>query len=164
MKQKLERLHLENVRIIYKNFQGEKTKFNDAGKRVFSVVIDDLNQAEQLIDLGWALRPLVNEEGEIDAYHLPVKINYASHIPPRIYKVFATRAGSMLLDENTISMLDYLPIEYADVILNPYNWEVKGETGVKAYCHTMYVVVEENLLDLKWANRTFDEPSLDSEE
>ncbi len=148
----MDRLRLEDVKIIFKNFRGEKGPYNEAGVRTFSIVVDDLDQAAELIIMGWALKPLKNEEGDVDAYHLPVKINYDSRQPPRIYKVSLTRQGQLPLDERTIDMLDYLPIDYADVIVNPYEWDVRGETGVKAYCQTMYVVIEENELDIKWAN------------
>jgi hypothetical protein len=148
----MERLRLEDVKVIFKNFRGEKGPYNEAGVRSFSVVIEDLKFAADLMDEGWALKPLKNEEGDVDAYHLPVKVNYDSRQPPRIYKVSMTRQGQLPLDEKTVDMLDYLPIDYADVILNPYQWEVRGESGVKAYCQTMYVVIEENELDVKWAN------------
>lgn len=148
----MERLRLEGVNVIFKNFRGQKGPYNETGVRTFSVVIDDLEEGAQLLNEGWALKPLKNEDGEIDAYHLPVKINYASRQPPRIYKVSIVTQGQLPLDERTIDMLDFLPIDYADIIVNPYHWEVRGETGIKAYCQTMYVVIEENELDIKWAN------------
>ena len=153
----MERLRLENVKIIFKNFRGEKTPYNERGSRTFSVVIDDKGFATDLLAIGWALKPLKNEDGEVDAYHIPVKVNYASRQPPRIYKVSMTTHGQLPLDERTIDMLDYLPIDYVDIILNPYEWEVTGNTGVKAYCQTMYVVIEENELDIKWANLAGDD-------
>jgi hypothetical protein len=148
----MERLHLEGVKIIFKNFRGEKGTYNEAGVRTFSVVINDFDVATQLIADGWRLKPLNNEEGEIDAYHLPVKVNYDSRQPPRIYKVSLVTKRQLALNKSTVDMLDYLPIDYADIIVNPYAWEVRGESGIKAYCHTMYVVIEENELDIKWAN------------
>ena len=148
----MERLRLEDVKVIFKNFRGVKGPYNEAGVRTFSIVVDDLELAKDLANEGWALKPLKNEDGDIDAWHLPVKINYDSRQPPRIYKVSLTTQGQLPLDERTIDMLDYLPIDYADIIVNPYAWEVRGETGIKAYCHTMYVVIEENELDIKWAN------------
>ena len=160
----MERLRLEDVKIIFKNFRGVKGPYNEAGVRTFSVVVDDLELASQLTSEGWALKPLKNEDGDIDAYHLPVKINYDSRQPPRIYKVSLTSQGQLPLDERTIDMLDYLPIDYADIIVNPYEWEVRGETGIKAYCQTMYVVIEENELDIKWANLPSDNAVYSTEE
>ena len=149
----MERLRLEDVQVIFKNFRGEKGQFNEEGNRNFSILIKDLGLAADLIGAGWALKPLANEEeGMIDAYHLPVKLNYASRFPPRIYKVTMSTGNQLPLDEKTIDMLDYLPIEYVDIIVNPYEWEVRGERGIKAYLQTMYVVIEEDELDIKWAN------------
>ena len=154
----MERLRLEDVRVIFKNFRGEKGTYNEAGIRGFSVLIDDVGVADDLLHAGWALKPLKNEDGEVDAYHLPVKVNFGGRMPPRIYKITMSTGNQLPLDEKTIDLLDYLPIDYVDVILNPYEWEVRGETGVKAYLQTMYVVIEENELDIKWANLTPFEP------
>lgn len=148
----MQRLKLEGVRILFKNFRGEKSQFNSDGARQFSVVIDDIEEAERYIDLGWALKPLKNEEGDISAYHLPVKINYSGFSLPRIYKVSMPSGNQLLLEESTISMLDYLLIDYVDIIVNPYEWAVRGERGVKAYCQTMYVVIADNDLDTKWSH------------
>ena len=158
----MERLKLEGAAVIFKNFRGEKGTYNEEGVRTFSIVIQDLEYAADLIEQGWALKPLKNEEGEADAYHLPVKVNYDSRQPPRIYKISMVNNAQLPLDEKTIDMLDYLPIDYVDLIVNPYSWEVRGETGIKAYCQTMYVVIEENALDIKWAN--LDGTNLPTEE
>jgi hypothetical protein len=148
----MERLRLEGVRVIFNNFRGEKGPYNEEGVRTFSVIIDDLDYGAELLEMGWALKPLKNEDGDIDAFHLPVKINYSGRLLPRIYKVSMVNNSQLPLDERTIDMLDYLPIDYADIIVNPYHWEVRGESGIKAYVQTMYVVIEENELDIKWAN------------
>ncbi len=148
----MERLKLEGATVIFKNFRGEKGTYNEEGVRTFSEVIQDLEHAAELIAQGWAVKPLKNEEGDIEAYHLPVKVNYDSRQPPRIYKISMVNNAQLALDVKTIDMLDYLPIDYVDLIVNPYSWEVRGESGIKAYCQTMYVVIEENALDIKWAN------------
>lgn len=149
----MERLKLEEVEVIFCNFRGEKGTYNEAGVRGFSILIKDIDLAGDLIQDGWALKPLKDAEtGEVDAYHLPVKVNYGGRRPPRVNKVSLSTNSTLPLTEKTVEMLDYLPIAYVDVILNPYEWEVRGETGVKAYLQTAYVVIEEDDLDLKWAN------------
>lgn len=150
----MDKLQLEGVRVIHANFRGEERQYNPPGNRVFSVLVEDMDLAVQLITDGWKLKPLYNrdEEGEIDAYFLPVKINYESHFPPRIYKVTQSTGQTLLLTEETIDMLDFLPIDFVDIIINPYRWTVREETGIKAYVQTMYVVIEENALDIKYAN------------
>lgn len=147
----MERLQLENVQILFKNFNGTKGQFNEAGNRNFSILIDDMDLAERLIAQGWALKPLKDDEGNTEAYHLPVRVNYGGRVAPRIYKVSESNRSSVLLEEKTVGVLDYLPIDRADILLNPYEWEVRGERGVKAYCQTAYMVIEESELDLKWA-------------
>lgn len=147
----MKRLHLEGYKVLFPNFRGEKGTYNEQGDRTFSVLIDDLDEAEALLAEGWALKPLKNEEGEVDAYHLPVKINFNSRRPPRIWKVALEQNRKIQLTERTVEMLDYLSIDYIDVDLNPYEWSVRDQFGVKAYCQAMYVVIEETVLDRKYA-------------
>ena len=52
------------------------------------------------------------------------------------------------LTEETIDLLDASQIEWCDVTLSPYQWEIKqkGEitTGVTAYVRTLYVKVAQD--------------------
>jgi hypothetical protein len=43
-------------------------------------------------------------------------------------------------------------IERADVNINPYYWSVSGASGKKAYLKTLYLVVREDPLDLRYAH------------
>lgn len=146
----MDKLTFEGVKLLFKNFRGEERQFNPPGSRTFSIVIDDLEYGEELRRLGWAVRPLTNRDtDEQEAWHLPVKINFDG-IPPRIYKVSPSAKKQTLLNQKTVDMLDYLPIDYADVTVNPYEWSVQGNSGIKAYLNVMYAVIQEEELDLKW--------------
>ena len=140
-----ESLILEGVEVLWPNFRGLKTLYNDAGSRIFHIVIDDLDLAEKLFADGWNLKPLKNEDGEVDAYHLQVKINFDSYRPPQIFKI---RPGKepLLLDESAMGMCDILPIDFVDIEINPYAWSVRGETGIKAYLSSMFITFKENRL------------------
>ena len=148
----MEKLTLENVKLIFKNFRGEERQFNASGDRNFSIVIDDLALGERLAKEGWAVRPLTNRDtGEQEAWHLPVKVNFDG-VPPRVYKVSPSSGKQTMLSEQTVDILDYTPIKFADVTVNPYEWSVQGNSGVKAYLSVIYAVVDEDELDLKWQN------------
>lgn len=144
-----QKVTLENVEIMWKNFSGEVSKFNQNGDRTFSVRLVDKEVIDDLKAQGWNLKPLKDEDEEIVAYHLPVKVSY-DNSPPRITVIKSS--GRLSLTEDTVDMLDYQPIVMADMIINPYHWEVNGNSGVKAYLGNMYVTIDEDQLDLKYAD------------
>jgi hypothetical protein len=68
--------------------------------------------------------------------------------PPRI--VLITSRGKTNLDESMVSLLDWADIENVDMIVRPYNWDVNGKTGIKAYVKSLYVTIREDELELKY--------------
>ncbi len=147
---KVEQLMLEEVQIIFKNFTGTKSTYNAEGERNFSVIFDDPEYAKDLIALGWNVRVFrQTDEDDPIQYHMSVKVNYAGHHPPRVFAVKAS--GALPLEESTIAMLDWTPIKYCDVVINPYKWTVNEDSGIKAYLNTLYAVVDENKFDIKHA-------------
>ena len=140
---------IENARIRFKNFSGKAGKFNAEGNRNFCVLLEE-QLAEMLKEEGYNIKYLnpIDEEEPPQAY-IQVSVRFAN-VPPKI--VLISSRGQTVLTEETVSALDYADLSKVDVVLRPYNWEVRGETGVKAYLKTMYATLNEDPLELKYSN------------
>ena len=145
---------IEGARIIFRNFRGEASQFNRAGDRNFCVVLDP-ETAEALKADGWNVKyKEPREEGDDPLIYLKVKVAFGNY-PPIIKQI--TSGGATKLDADTVMVLDTAAIENVDLIISPYEYEVRGKSGVAAYLKKMYVTIAEDDLDKKYARFETDE-------
>lgn len=150
-------IEIENAHLMFKNFSGEAGKYNAAGNRNFCVEIDP-ETAEKLEKDGWNIKTLVAKNPEDDDIkYLSVRVNYSGKNDP-VIKLYTKCNGKFTseveLKEENVGMLDWAEIRNVDLVIRPYNWEVQGDTGVKAYLDVMYVTLIED----KFASKYRDVP------
>jgi hypothetical protein len=143
---------IENARVFFKNFQGLESQFNRKGNHCFCVELDpEKIDIQDLIDDGWNVKHTkIREEGDTPKPYLQVNVSFKGR-PARVVMIGSTTKKRTELDEDTIGLLDFADFKTADLIINPYNWDIRGEQGVSAYVKTMYVTIEEDYLELKYA-------------
>ena len=143
-------INIEGAIVIWKNFSGERDKFNP-GKRGFSVVIDDAVMADELRQEGWNVKERPLQEGA-DAseqeWTLPVKLNMNRYT--QVWLIVGNH--KTLLDENTVAQLDVVDFVNCDISIRPYEWEMGGRNGITAYVDSMYVTIRENKFAEKYAD------------
>lgn len=148
-------LQIDDARIIYRNFSGLGSKFNREGDRNFSVVIDDQDVADALVEAGWnvKIKP-PREEGELPFMHLPVKVKFNDR-GPTVY----LKSGSALnkLDEESINCLDHVDILGVDLDIRPYDWEVNGKAGRTAYLQSIHVTQQVDRFAERYPNIEYTE-------
>lgn len=155
---RLDNVVFENARIMFRNFAGREAQFNSAGDRNFCLFLDP-EKAEDMRSEGWNVKQLrAREEGDEPQDYIQVAVNYSKGRPPRV--VLLTSKARTELGADEVAMLDYADIKNIDVVLNPYEWDVNGNTGVKAYLKTAFVTLNEDELELKYAEDPTERPSV----
>lgn len=141
---------IEGARVIFRNFGGAEQQFNAKGERNFCVVLNEQLAADMVED-GWNVKTLASrEEDEPGQPIIEVKVSFKKR-PPRI--VMITSKGRTELDEETCELLDQADVKNWDLIFHPYKWgPINGKSGVKAYLKTIYVTINEDYLELKYAD------------
>lgn len=143
---------MEGVRIVFRNFSGKEGQYNREGDRNFAVLLDD-KVAEAMAADGWNvkwLKPRESDEEEESQAYLSVSLSFAKGRPPRVVQI--TSRGRTDLREDELEPLDWADISNVDMIVRPYEWSVNGKTGIKAYLQSIYITIEEDELELKYAD------------
>ena len=135
-------LNIENATIGYRNFRGETSQFNQDGTKSFHVFLSD-EDANRLSEEGWNVkwpkpRPDLSAEEDQRSPHMEITISEKFY-PSKINLV----AGDTLtrLDPEDADILDWSELDNVDLVIRPYNWEVNGNKGIKAYLKAGYFTI-----------------------
>ena len=149
-----DRITIENAKLIWPNFSGERSEYNAAGDRNVNIHLTQ-EQANQLSADGWNVKCKPARKDDPDGEErcvLEVKVKYAFK-PPVVKTLGSITRQETVLDEELVGLLDDADIKTADITFVPYFWDVNGSVGVTAYLRRLYVELEEDELDLKWAGK-----------
>lgn len=139
---------VEDARLVFRNFSGKEGQYNREGDRNFSVILND-EVAKLMLKDGWNVKYLASrDEGDEDTPYIQVAVSYKNR-PPHIVMITSTARTN--LTEESVEVLDYADIALCDMIARAYEWEVNGKTGIKAYLQSMFVTIEEDALQRKYA-------------
>lgn len=144
-------IRIDGARLIFKNFEGRAGEYNAEGARNFGLLLSD-EMAEDLKEDGWNVKYLEPKDGEGEILPwLPVKVKYGK-IPP--LAVLVTSRGKTRLDEETIGQLDWTRAENIDIVVRPYSYPAfRGcPEGIAAYLKSIFVTVQEDDLEIKYAD------------
>lgn len=149
-KRRIQPVSLEGANIlpgIFKNFSGKPGQYNPSGTRTFCVELDRAT-ADMMAEAGWNVKQLdPRDEGDEPVPYIQVKCRF-ENVPPTIYMLTGRNNKKTRITEDTVDLLDSAMIEWADLTITPYAWEMKTkngvESGVAAYLKTMYVKVAQD--------------------
>lgn len=151
-------LIMEDARIVFRNFAGAEGMYNREGDRNFCVLLED-DLAEDMKRDGWNVKRLKpRDDAEQGTAYIQVSVGFKGR-PPRMVMISSKGRVDLCQPgadgrprEEEAVLLDWADINKVDLIIRPYHWNVNGNTGVKAYLKSIFVVINEDYLELKYAD------------
>lgn len=139
---------IEDAKLAFRNFSGNETDYNRAGDRNFLVILPEDVAVEMLKD-GWNVKRFKDdEEGNPGDPYIQVSLKF-NKFPPKV--VMITSVGRTILNEDTIGSLDWADVLNVDLIARGYEWSVREKSGTKAYLKSLYITINEDPLERKYA-------------
>jgi hypothetical protein len=147
-------ISIENTNFIWRtNFSGdpERDSFGSDARKA-NIIIPDTEMALDMRDAGFNVKETRPKEGEeegfVPTYYVAINVNYDTDWPPKIYLVSGD-SEPVLLDEESVDILDKCYVLNVNVVLNPYQNQRTGRSSL--YVRTMYV--EQDVEDDPFAHR-----------
>ena len=163
-----QKINISNAQICFRNIAGKPTKFNSkGGVRDFAIILDTYDDVQALIDMGFSVKYFAKkEETDPDVPFLKVKVNFRYNedgtelLSPHIWVINGGKR--VLITPQTAEVVDQADINFCDIVIRPYYYEVNGGAGVAAYLDAMYVNIAENEFEKKY--EMYDDPDEDNAE
>ena len=145
----------ENAQMIFRNFAGKEGMYNREGDRNFCLVLEP-DLAEQMIRDGWNVKFLRPRDADAEPTpYIQVSIGWKVRPPTLVMISWNPKTKDWArtnLDEDSIEIFDWVDIKQVDCIIRPYTWEVGGRSGTKAYLKSLFLTVETDPLEMKYAD------------
>ena len=143
---------LDGKCVVFRNFAGKESRWNQQGKRTFNIMLTE-EEALELEAKGWRIKKLnPKKEGDPVAYTLKVRVSFGLY-PPKVYLV--TSHKKTLLDDEDVSQLDKAEIVNADLIITPYinrDESYASDGKASAYLKLAYFTIPDNPFEDKYAD------------
>lgn len=150
---------MEDAHIVFRNFTGKEGMYNREGDRNFCVILPP-DIAVAMMEDNWNIKQLKpRPDGSEGDFYVQVSVGFKGR-PPRL--VLINSQGRVELGQHECELLDWVDIAQADLIIRPYHWNVSGKTGVKAYLKTLFVHMNEDYFELKYADVPLADGGTDS--
>ena len=144
----------------FRNFRGEKRKFNDEGKRNFNLALNlPVEALDDLSALGLNIKEIAaNEEyGDEPLRFVKVNVAYGGKTPPELYLVAGNNVKE--LTQGELGLLDGARFTNVDLVIRTYH---RDENSCTLYLQKGYFTIEQDPISAKYANMNFD--AIDHEE
>lgn len=145
-------LVFEDAQIMYRNFEGREGQYNREGDRNFAVILDE-DTARKMAEDGWNVKTQKTRDDEtVPKKYLSVTVGFPrpgkKNTPPRLWLI--TYKGRTMLGEEECDVMDWVDVAKVDLIVRPYSWAVSGNTGLKPYLKSLWLTVQEDILEQKY--------------
>lgn len=138
----------------FRNFRGEKRKFNDEGKRNFNLALNlPVEALDELVNLGLNIKEIPgNEEyGDEALRFAKVNVAFGGKVPPELYLVSGKKMKE--LTQNELGLLDGARFTNVDLIIRTYH---RDENTCTLYLQKGYFTIEQDPITAKYSNMDLD--------
>lgn len=143
-------LIINNAKLLFKNFQGKGSKFNAEGNRNFCVIIDP-ETAERLAADGWNVKWTKPSSDEYDPEpFIKVNVSYKKKAP----EIVLIKGNTVVkYGEAEVNNLEWTDLRNVDLRITGSRVDrMDGTSGYSGYLDAMYINIEEDELDRKYAH------------